>query len=226
MFPALTRTGLTRMGGVALAAALTAAPAASALAVTTDPGTYPDGNGTVIESVPDTPKVNPKLPLVETTRKSDRIKPNILNAHPVCNAWEDYRTVVYEVKDHFEPIGSVETKNTTDSPIKLTQTLSKTQTITSTTTGDIGGSFSGVTAKISQSISYSLSWTQGQTIGPYDVPVGYTGKANYGFRTVTFKGTQQRCLLNGTWSNTWAYSGKAPLSAAVEVKLYKNNADA
>lgn len=217
-----------RRGGVALAAAaLLATPTTAAFAAADPtPGTYPDGSGTVTDIYPDTPKVNPKLPIVETTRKSDHIKPNILNARPVCNAWEDYRTVVYEVKDDFRPIGSIETKNTTASPINLSQQLSKTQTITATVSGDVGGSFSGVTAKISGSISYSLAWTVGQTIGPYSVPVGHTGKANYGFRTVSFKGTQQRCLLNGTWSNPWSYTGKAPLSNAVEVKLYKNNADA
>lgn len=211
---------LTRLVVASTAAALLGlAPLASA-----DAATHVRTDNTV--TTPDTPKNNTRLPLIHTKRKSDSIKPNILNARPVCNAWEDYRTVIYTITDDFTQVGSVETKNTSDAPIPLTQNLSKTQTITLSIQGDFGGSFSGVNASIKPSASYSLAWTAGQQIGPYQVPSGYTGKAVYGFRTIKFKGTQQRCLLNGTWSDTWAYTGTAPISNAVELKLYRNNADA
>ncbi|WP_409483668.1 hypothetical protein [Arsenicicoccus dermatophilus] len=181
--------------------------------------------GTQTDTWPATPATNPTLPIVHTTHGSGQIKPNILNPRPVCNAWEDYRTVIYQVKENFTGIGTIDTHNATSSPIPLTQTLSKTQTIELRIQGDIGGEFSGVKASIQPSISYSLSWTAGQQIGPYPVQPGTTAQATYGFRTVRFEGTQQRCLANGTWSTPWTLRGEAPLSNAVQVKTYTDPVD-
>lgn len=164
----------------------------------------------------------------------------------MCNALEDHRTVIYQVQDTFTPIGAIEMKNASSSAVPLSQELSKTQSIALKISGDYGKTFGGLTAgltavadnltgnisatapqesmHIQPSIEYSLSWTAGQQIGPYQVPAGHTGKATYGFRQLAFKGTQQRCLANGTWSNTWAYHGLAPLSNAVVLKVYGNPA--
>lgn len=204
---------------------------------------------TIENSYPETPKTNASLPLVNTTHGSDHIKANILNPHPVCNAWEDKRTVVYKVTDDFLPVGTISTTNQTKSTIPLTQELSKTQTITLTVNGQqtettsvsIGGngshsadgSSAGGDAKIAYELakqvggeaSYSLSWNVGQTIGPYDVPAGYTGEATYGFRTVAMTGTQQYCKPNGTWSTPTAWRANVPIKNQVNVKLYDNPAD-
>lgn len=167
----------------------------------------------------------------------------------MCNAWEDKRTVVYKVTDDFLPVGTISTTNQTKSTIPLTQELSKTQTITLTVNGQqtettsvsIGGngshsadgSSAGGDAKIAYELakqvggeaSYSLSWNVGQTIGPYDVPAGYTGEATYGFRTVAMTGTQQYCQPNGTWSTPTAWRANVPIKNQVNVKLYDNPAD-
>lgn len=196
----------------------------------------------VNNTYPETPKFNPKLPIIETTHGSDHIKANVMNPKPVCNAWEDYRTAVYEVTDNFTPAGTISTTNKTDKPVKLTQELSKTQSIQIRITGDrtnetsinFGGQASGkgsigIATKIAQSIgggaSYQLSWEQGQTIGPYDVPAGNTGEATYGFRTILMTGTQQFCKLDGTWSAATPWTAFTPIKNEVRVKNYKAASD-
>ncbi|WP_408924725.1 hypothetical protein ACKFRT_06310 [Corynebacterium sp. YSMAA1_1_F7] len=197
------------------------------------------------EHYPETPKLNPTLPIVNTTHGSDHIKANILNPHPVCNSGEDYRTVVYKVDDKFTPAGTISATNQSKNTIPLTQELSKTQTIsisikgdrTETTSVNLGGDVSGKGAKGSVGIayelaksmgaeaSYSLSWNVGQTIGPYDVPAGQTGEATYGFRTINMTGTQQFCKANGTWSTPTFWSALTPVKNQVNMKLYGNPAD-
>ena len=197
------------------------------------------------EHYPETPKLNPTLPIVNTTHGSDHIKANILNPHPVCNSGEDYRTVVYKVDDKFTPAGTISATNQSKNTIPLTQELSKTQTIsisikgdrTETTSVNLGGEGSAKDAKGSVGIayelaktigaeaSYSLSWNVGQTVGPYDVPAGHTGEATYGFRTINMTGTQQFCKANGTWSTPTPWSALTPIKNQVNVKLYGNPAD-
>lgn len=224
-------------------AALVAALAAGALALGT---AAPATAGTVTETVPQTPENNSSLPLVHVDRGSASLKANILNPRPVCNAWEDRRTVVYEVRDNFAPVGTVSTTNNTDSTIPLTQETSRSQTIslsvngsqTSTTSFNSGGTASGEqlsgNAGIAFSLartfggdaSYSLTWNVGQTVGPYDVPAGHTGEATYGFRTLAMTGTQQYCKLDGTWSTPTAWRAFVPVKNEVRVSLYANPADA
>ncbi|GAA1351372.1 hypothetical protein [Falsarthrobacter nasiphocae] len=218
------------LGAAALLASAAAAPAQAI---------------TISNTYPETPATNPNLPLVHTYHGSDHLKANILNPRPVCNAWEDKRTSIYKVTDSFSPVGTISTTNQTKSTIPLTQQLSKTQTIsikvngsqTETTSVNGGGTGTGqngsVTGGIAYSLaktiggeaSYSLSWQVGQTIGPYDVPAGYTGEATYGFRTITMTGTQQYCKPNGTWSTPSAYVAFVPIKNEVRVKLYNNPAD-
>lgn len=218
------------MGGAALLAAAFAGPAAAE---------------TVEEHGPETPENNASLPLVDTYRKSDHLKANILNPKPVCNAHEDYRTVIYKVTDDFSPVGTVSTTNETDSPIPLTQETSRSQTISLTVNGsrtekvdaNLGGTGSGdkgsINAGIAYSLattvgaeaSYSLSWQVGQTIGPYEIPADHTGEATYGFRTVSMTGTQQRCKANGTWSTPTAWRAFVPVKNEVRVNTYANPAD-
>lgn len=79
----------------------------------------------------------------------------------MCNALEDYRTVVYKVTDDFSPVGTISTHNRTDSAIPLTQDLPRTQTIsmsvngdrTSTTSVNAGGEKDGGSFGIAQEIS-------------------------------------------------------------------------
>ena len=197
------------------------------------------------EHYPETPKLNPTLPIVNTTHGSDHIKANILNPHPVCNSGEDYRTVVYKVDDKFTPAGTISATNQSKNTIPLTQELSKTQTITISIKGDrtetvsanLGGEASaksgkgsvGIAYELAKSIgaeaSYSLSWNVGQKIGPYDVPAGHTGEATYGFRTINMTGTQQFCKANGTWSTPTPWSALTPVKNQVNMKLYGNPAD-
>ena len=61
------------------------------------------GAATQTESYPETPALNPDLPIIHTTHGSDHKKANVLNPRPVCNPWEDHRTVVYKVSDRFLP---------------------------------------------------------------------------------------------------------------------------
>ena len=154
---------------------------------------------TLEESAPETPANNDKLPIVHTYRGSDHLKANVLNPRPVCNSTEDYRTVVYKVKDNFLPVGTISTTNLSDEAIPLQQDLSRTQTVSASVNGsktetlDLGGSGSkkGIEGNIGYSLAKSLgwdvsaelSWNVGQTVGPYDVPAGNTGEATYGFRT-------------------------------------------
>lgn len=77
------------------------ASAAAAAAIVAAAVASPASAITKEEHYPETPKLNPTLPIVNTTHGSDHIKANILNPHPVCNSGEDYRTVVYKVDDKF-----------------------------------------------------------------------------------------------------------------------------
>lgn len=205
----------------------------------------PAGAATIENQYPETPKLNPKLPIVNNSHGSDHIKANILNPHPVCNSAEDFRTVVYKVKDNFTPAGTISTTNMSKKEIPLTQDLSKTQSISISIKGDrtdqtsvnLGGDASGdktkgsigiaktITNTIGAEFSYSLSWETGQTIGPYDVPAGHTGEATYGFRTISMTGTQQYCKPNGTWSTPTAWSAFVPVKNEVRVKTYDNPVD-
>lgn len=205
--------------------------------------------GTVVDKYPQTPLLNPVLPVVQTTHGSDHIKPNILNPFPVCNASEDRRTVVYRVSDNWLPVGTISTFNQTNVPIPLKQVTSKSQTIaisvngnasqsvsanfggtnsSSQNGGSVGNSY-GIAFSMARSIggqaSYSLTWNVGQEIGPYPVPAGYTGEATYGFRAVNMTGTQQHCLPDGTWSTPTAWTAFVPVKNEVRVKLYDNIAD-
>ncbi|MDU0478561.1 hypothetical protein QVA66_04830 [Staphylococcus chromogenes] len=197
---------------------------------------------TTIDTYPETPKLNPQLPLVHTLHGSDSIKPNIQNPLPTCNAWEDYRTVAYKVTDSFTPAGTISTTNYTQDAINLEQSLSKTQAIklnvqgdqTSTVSANAGysqkGASFGIAASFAQKIglsaSYELSWQVGQKIGPYKVPSGHTGEASYGFRAVTFSGTQQYCKLDGTWSNPTPWVALVPIKNEVQVRTYDTLAGA
>lgn len=205
----------------------------------------PAGAATIEDQYPETPKLNPTLPIVNTSHGSDHIKANILNPHPVCNSAEDYRTVVYKVDDNFTPAGTISTNNQSSKEIPLTQDLSKTQSIsisikgdrTDETSANFGGEASGdsskgsigiaktITSTIGAEFSYSLSWETGQTIGPYDVPAGHTGEATYGFRTINMTGTQQYCKPDGTWSNPTPWTAFVPVKNEVRVKTYENAAD-
>ena len=219
------------IAGLAIAGTALIAPAASA--------------ATQTESYPETPAVNAKLPIVHTSHGSDHMKANVLNPRPVCNPWEDHRTVVYKVTDNFMPAGTISTTNQTKKDIPLQQDLSKSQSITLSANGDrtettsmnAGGKGSGknsegsfgishqIATKLGASASYSLSWEAGQSIGPYDVPPNHTGEATYGFRVLNMTGTQQYCKPNGTWSTPTFWSAMQPMKNEVRVKLYDDIAD-
>lgn len=227
----LTRALLGLAGASVLTASLAATPAFAA----TQTDTYPE-----------TPAFNPTLPIIHTTHGSDHLKANILNAHPVCNALEDKRTVVYKVTDHFLPVGTISTKNETKGTIPLTQETSRTQEIglevngsrTEKLDANLGGNASGkngggqasiaysLASEVGAKASYSLSWTAGQQVGPYDVPAGHTGEATYGFRAITMTGTQQFCKSNGTWSTPTAWTAFTPIKNEVRVRLYDNTSGA
>ena len=223
----IRRTASAALAGTAVFAALFGASPAFA-------------GGTHEETYPETPALNPDLPIVHTKHGSDHIKANILNPNPVCNSAEDYRTVVYKVKDSWAPVGTISTTNKTKSPIPLTQSTSRSQTISLTVNGsksestefNMGGTGNakkgsvnaGIAMSLAKTIggeaSYSLSWEVGQQIGPYDVPAGHTGEATYGFRTITMTGTQQHCKPNGTWSTPTAWTAFAPIKNEVRVRMY------
>ena len=94
------------------------------------------GAATIRDDYNETPKINPELPIVHTFHGSDHIKANILNPHPVCNPWEDYRTVLYKAKDNFTPAGTISSTNQTDKDIPLSQSLSMNQSISLNVKGD------------------------------------------------------------------------------------------
>lgn len=226
----------------------TVLPAATSPSTTVST-TTPINNGTNSQSYPQTPLLNPTLPVIQTSHRSDHIKANVLNPFPVCNASEDSRTVVYRVSDNWLPVGTLSTFNQTNVPIALKQLTSKTQTIaisvngnaSQTASANFGGNASssqggtsvgnqyGIAFSLARSIggqaSYSLSWNLGQEIGPYQVPAGYTGEATYGFRAVNMTGTQQFCKADGTWSTPTAWVAFVPIKNEVRVKLYNNIAD-
>lgn len=89
---------------------LTALAATAAMVAAASPASA----ATNTHEYPETPAVNPNLPIVKTTHKSDHIKANVLTPHPVCNALEDKRTTVYKVTDKFLPVGTISTTNNTD----------------------------------------------------------------------------------------------------------------
>ena len=167
----------------------------------------PANAATLEESAPETPANNDKLPIVHTYRGSDHLKANVLNPRPVCNSTEDYRTVVYKVKDNFLPVGTISTTNLSDEAIPLQQDLSRTQTVSASVNGsktetlDLGGS------------------------GSKKGIEGNIGEATYGFRTVTMTGTQQRCLPNGTWATPTAWVANMPVKNEVRVKNFDTPAD-
>ncbi|APT91631.1 hypothetical protein CPHO_00325 [Corynebacterium phocae] len=215
------------MASVVVAGAALAAPAA--------------GASTFTESYPETPATNVDLPVVHTYHGSDHLKANVLNPRPICNPWEDKRTVVYKVSDLFMPVGTISTTNQTNKEILLQQSLSKSQSISVTVNGsrtetvglNAGYAQKGGSAGISYSLatamgasaSYSLTWNAGQNIGPYPVPANHTGEATYGFRVLNMTGTQQFCKLDGTWSSPTAWSALQPIKNEVRVKLYDKLSD-
>lgn len=227
--------------------AQTVSPFSTSLMQSPAAPTYQTGSNT--DTYPQTPLLSPNLPVINTTHKSDYLKANVSNPFPVCNASEDFRTVVYRVSDNWLPVGTISTYNQTNMPIPLKQTTSKSQTISvsvngsqsQTASANFGGNASssqqgtsvgnqyGIAFSLARTIggqaSYSLSWNYGQEIGPYQVPAGYTGEATYGFRAVNMSGTQQFCLANGTWSNPMPWTAFVPLKNEVRVKLYNNLAD-
>lgn len=229
--------------------ATTAAPTTSTVSTATAPATTLNG-GTISDKYPQTPLLNPVLPVIQTTHGSDHIKANVLNPYPVCNSAEDFRTVVYRVSDNWLPVGTISTFNQTNTSIPLKQVTSKSQTIavsvngsaSQTASANFGGNAStsqngtsagnqyGIAFSLARTIggqaSYSLTWNLGQEIGPYPVPAGYTGEATYGFRAVNMTGTQQYCKPNGTWSTPTAWMAFVPIKNEVRVKLYNNPADA
>lgn len=227
---------LSRRVGALLATAAVAVSGIIAPAASAD---------TFHDTYPETPKLNPALPIVHTTHGSDHLKANVLNPKPVCNSGEDYRTVVYKVTDNFSPAGTISATNKSKSTIPLTQNLSKSQSISISIKGDrtdqtsinLGGDVSKdgnsgsigiaktITEQVGGQLSYTLSWDTGQQIGPYDVPPGHTGEATYGFRTINLDGTQQYCRPNGTWSNPTPWRVLAPMKNEVEVKVYENASD-
>lgn len=167
--------------------------------------------------------INYDVPIVHTSTNGP-VRANLLNPRPVCNHG-DYRTTVTRVSDTFKPYGAIETTNDTREPMALSQTLSQQKTVSASVTGDVGGQFSGVTAKISATISRQMSWSVGQTIGPFQVPVGHSARATYGFRITSFSGTQQRCRLNGTWGPAWTFKGHAPRTLAVQFDVFDDPTD-
>ncbi|AWB82843.1 hypothetical protein C3B44_11310 [Corynebacterium yudongzhengii] len=197
---------------------------------------------TIEHTYPETPKLNPKLPIVHTYHGSDHLRANVLNPEPVCNSGEDFRTTVYKVTDNFTPAGTISTTNTSNGTIPLTQDLNRTQSVSlsvnggyaQTTSANLGvkddNSEAGISHEIASNIgadfAYELSWTAGQTIGPYDVPAGHTGEATYGFRVLHMSGVQQFCKANGTWSTPTAWSALAPMKNEVQVSIYDDPADA
>lgn len=171
--------------------------------------------------------IDPKLPLVDTSRKSRYIKANAYNPYPVCNAGEDVRTVVYKVSDNWSPVGTISTYNQTNDILPVTQTTSKSQTISisvngSTTLGGNASTAVSLAHTIGGEASYSLTWDAGQQIGPYNIPAGHTGDATYGFRSVRMTGTRQVCVLNGTWSTPAKWKAFVPIKNEVRVKIYKD----
>ncbi|SDS68918.1 hypothetical protein [Corynebacterium timonense] len=225
-------TGFARRAASLIAAAAVAGTAATVA---------PFASAQTLEvSAPETPATNSALPIIHTYRGSDHLKANILNPRPICNSTEDYRTVVYKVTDNFLPVGTISTTNLSDSPVPLTQDLSRTASISASINGsrtetlNIGGNASrnGMQGSIGYSlaktlgfsVSGSLAWTAGQKIGPYTVPAGNTGEATYGFRTVTMTGTQQRCRPNGTWATPTAWVANMPVKNEVRVKNYSTPA--
>lgn len=213
-------------------------------------GTGLSAQATSYDTFPQTPQVNPILPVIHTNHGSTFLKANILNPFPVCNAGEDHRTVIYRVSDNWLPIGTISTYNQTSGPIPLRQTTSRSQSISISINGsqtqsssvNVGGTGSnsqdgntlsgqtGIAFSLARTIggqaSYSLSWQVGQEIGPYEVPAGYTGEATYGFRAVSMSGTQQFCKADGTWSTPTLWLASVPLKNEVRVKLYANPAEA
>ena len=200
------------------------------------------GAATIRDDYPETPANSDLLPIIHTLHGSDHIKANILNPHPVCNPWEDYRTVIYKATDSFTPAGTISATNATTNPIPLSQSLSMSQSIslsvhgdrTQTTSINFGGSYgkdgaqgsTGIAMSLAQTLggsaSYTLSWDVGQSIGPYDVLPGETGEATYGFRVITMTGTQQYCTPDGTWSTPTVWSALTPIKKEVKVKTYSD----
>ncbi|WP_162872725.1 hypothetical protein [Austwickia chelonae] len=165
------------------------------------------------------------LPFVQENRRQPQ-KRNILNANPVCNAWQDTRITITKVHAHFKASGAIETTNNTSEPLPLTQSLSKTKTFRASVSGSFGFDlFSVVKATITPTLEHSMAWNVGQTIGPYKVPPGKTARASYGFNVISYEGTRQGCNLNGTWSKPRATRGTAPLTNAVKVQFYDNPTD-
>lgn len=207
-------------------------------------------SGTQYDTYPETSRLNPTLPVIHTSHASDHIKANVLNPFPVCNASEDYRTVVYRVSDTWMPVGTISTFNQTSGPIPLKQTASRSQTIaisvngssTQSVSGNLGsnasnsqsgntiGGQAGIAFSLARTVggqaSYSLTWNVGQEVGPYQVPAGHTGEATYGFRAVNMSGTQQFCKADGTWSTPTLWQAFVPLKNEVRVKLYRTQAEA
>lgn len=184
-----------------------------------------DTTGTTVIDQPATPTNTTKLPLVHIKRNGP-LKANIINPHPSCNAWEDYRTVITRVRNSFEPVGTVQTSNhNAKEAITTSMSVNRSKSVTLAVSGDIGGSYKGVNLAIHPSISYTASWSVGQSIGPVTIPAGSTATAVYGFNMVHFDGFQQRCLVNGKWSAPWRYFGSGPSGVAARVQVSPSDVD-
>lgn len=124
----------------------------------------------------------------------------------------------------FDVEGVVSTSNATgDAPLPLTQTIkeSKTKKWWTNITVDVKVT-QELSRKYSREYSREMVWSMGQTVGPYQVNPGETGRLSWGFLVDEFSGQTVTCGSNHTWNTVGrSYFGVAPRERHVEVNIEK-----
>lgn len=108
-----------------------------------------------------------------------------------------------------------------DAPIPLTQTIKESKKKKWWTNISVGVKVNEeLNRKYSWEYSREMVWSLGQTIGPYEVRKGETGRLSWGFLVDEFKGQTVRCDNSKTWQPTGrSYFGVAPRERHVEVTI-------
>lgn len=122
----------------------------------------------------------------------------------------------------FDVEGVVSTTNDIgDAPIPLMQTIKESKTKKWWTNISVGIKVGKeLNRKYSWEYSREMVWSLGQTIGPYNVNKGETGRLSWGFLVDEFAGTTVRCGDSGKWESTGhRYFGIAPRERHVEVNI-------
>ena len=109
-------------------------------------------------------------------------------------------------------VGAIVVRNDKPAATPVAATVEHTDSLGATVTGSV--SFESIAAplqaEVSASATASQTWSAGAVIGPTPLEPGESLTATYGFKQVSFSGSQRSCQLDGMFGPAEYFSGTAP----------------